>query len=128
LPTADKGKGPLFLGLASFLYYTKQYGYECQMIKGDNLMFNEAYVSFKIYEYPEQNRIACGCVLTSVNDIYTVFAEEPELIKILEEKCPRIRWGIPTKNPHCKLDKSLWGKLPPVEIDKGRWIRCYKIP
>jgi len=119
---------PLYLGLASFLYYTEKFGYECDLDGNDRLLFKEAYVLFQIYEYPQENRKACGCVYTSINDIYTVFSEKPELIKILENECPRTPWGVPTHDPHCKLEESLWSNIVPIDIDNKRMIRCYRTP
>jgi len=123
-----KTDGKLFLGLASFLHYTREYGYKFDLNGNDRLLYKEAYICFKIYEYPQKDRKACGCVYTSVNDIYTVFSGSPKLIKILENECKRIPWGILTGNPHCKLDESLWGNIPPIDIGGGKPIRCYKTP
>jgi hypothetical protein len=119
---------PLYLGLASFLHYTKQFGYGFELNGNDRLLYKKRYVLFKIYEYPRENREACGCVLTSVNDLYTVFSEKPDLIKILENECQRMPWGTLTHNPHCKLNKSLWSSIMPIDIGNGRMIRCYRIP
>jgi len=128
LPLASDGR--LYLGLAAFLHYAKESGFEFSTSGQDRLLLDKGeYVLFEKYE--DRSRTGCGCIYTSVPDLFRAFSENPGLIQVLIAKCQKkFPWGTPEalKDPHCRIDESLWGKLS-TPINKGKMvIKCIQIP
>lgn len=130
----DEKQHEIWLGLASFVHYVKEYEKHSSFEKrGDaRLLFwpdrknnPSSYHPFKILIEPERDE--CGWVYTNVDDLNTILKRRKKT-NFLIAQCKRYGPVIQTVS-HCQLEKSKRGKISTsINESTGETADCLDSP
>ena len=116
----------IYLGIASFVYYAKKYGFDFKLQGENHLSFyyrGGRYYFFPIM--PGKKGYDCGYVVVNIHDFALLFGNDDDYIADLK-KCERLKLKRPDGAiEHCRIDESLWGNIE-TEISTGKSINCIR--